>query len=82
MSAHEPHALPGSEALSLVDSSESGLTSTDASRRLGVHGPNALPEPERAGAVRRFLGHFNDPLIYVLIGAGASRWFADHGPCR
>lgn len=69
MSAHEPHALPGSEALSLVDSSESGLTSTDASRRLGVHGPNALPEPERAGAVRRFLGHFNDPLIYVLIGA-------------
>ncbi|MFD8879657.1 cation-transporting P-type ATPase [Corynebacterium xerosis] len=58
------------------------MTSKDASRRLGVLGPNALPEPERAGAVRRFLGHFNDPLIYVLIGAGAPRWFADHGPCR
>ncbi|WP_257995900.1 cation-transporting P-type ATPase [Corynebacterium xerosis] len=41
-----------------------------------------MPEPERAGAVRRFLGHFNDPLIYVLIGAGAPRRFADHGPCR
>ncbi|WP_231129700.1 cation-transporting P-type ATPase [Corynebacterium xerosis] len=58
------------------------MTSKDASRRLGVYGPKALPERERAGAVRRFLGHFNDQLIYVLIGAGAPRRFADHGPGR
>ncbi|MGV3114194.1 HAD-IC family P-type ATPase [Corynebacterium freneyi] len=64
-----PASLTVSRALSLVDSTEGGLDSEDASRRLDAHGPNALPEPERAGAVSRFLGHFNDPLIYVLLGA-------------
>src|SRR6478735_11718397 len=48
-----------------------GLTSAEASARLASHGPNLLPEPKRTPAVLRFLSHFNDTLIYILLGAAA-----------
>uniref|UniRef100_UPI000FD88EE5 HAD-IC family P-type ATPase n=1 Tax=Microbacterium sp. CPCC 204701 TaxID=2493084 RepID=UPI000FD88EE5 len=32
-------------------------------------GPNRLPEPARRPAILRFLAHFNDTLIYILLGA-------------
>ncbi|MFC3848957.1 HAD-IC family P-type ATPase [Corynebacterium hansenii] len=71
MADHEPHALSTSDALSLVNSGDGGLASAEASRRLASDGPNALPEPDRDGVVTRFLGHFNDPLIHVLLAAAA-----------
>ncbi|MBC7179671.1 MAG: HAD-IC family P-type ATPase, partial [Roseovarius sp.] len=45
------------------------LTASDAARRLAEHGPNRLPEVQARGPLRRFLGQFNNVLIYVLIGA-------------
>jgi magnesium-transporting ATPase (P-type) len=48
-----------------------GITSADAAARLASVGPNVLPEPPRKPAILRFLGHFNDTLIYILLGAGA-----------
>ena len=48
-----------------------GLSSEEAARRLAEHGPNRLPEPARDSAVKRFLKHFDDILVYILLAAAA-----------
>ena len=48
---------------------EHGLTSEEASRRLLADGPNELRSAPRRPAWRRFLAHFHDPLIYLLVAA-------------
>ncbi|MFE4726000.1 cation-translocating P-type ATPase [Microbacterium sp. NPDC056736] len=64
-----PWALPVDAVLAHLEADASGLTSDDAGRRLEIAGPNRLPEPARRPAVLRFLSHFNDTLIYILLGA-------------
>jgi Ca2+-transporting ATPase len=46
-----------------------GLTSEEALHRLQQDGRNELHSPPRAPAWRRFLLHFRDPLIYLLLAA-------------
>jgi magnesium-transporting ATPase (P-type) len=48
---------------------DSGLSSAEAADRLARYGPNELEPPERVPAWRKFLSHFADPLIYLLLGA-------------
>ena len=48
---------------------ENGLASTEASRRLSADGPNELRSAPRQPAWRRFLSHFHDPLVYLLLAA-------------
>ena len=48
---------------------ENGLTSQEASRRLAQDGPNELRSAPRQPAWRRFLSHFHDPLVYLLLAA-------------
>ena len=48
-----------------------GLARGDAAERLAVAGPNLLPEPKRTPAWLRFLSHFNDTLIFILLAAAA-----------
>ena len=48
---------------------ERGLTSKEASRRLLADGPNELRAAPRPPVWRRLLSHFEDPLIYLLLGA-------------
>ncbi len=50
---------------------ENGLTSEEASRRLSENGPNELRSAPRRPAWRRFLSHFHDPLVYLLLAAVA-----------
>ena len=50
---------------------ESGLTSEEASRRLVQDGANELRSAPRQPAWRRFLSHFHDPLVYLLLAAVA-----------
>ena len=64
-----PHALTAADVLASLDSTQAGLSSDEAARRLSSHGPNRLPEPTRDGAVKRFLKHFDDVLIYILLAA-------------
>ena len=67
-----PHDLSVDETVALVGAdSERGLSGTEAARRLGVHGPNALPPPRRRGPARRMAQQFHNPLIYVLVAATA-----------
>ena len=66
-----PHALTTDAALAALASDACGLSDAEAARRLDEVGPNRLPEPPRDGALKRFFKHFNDVLIYVLLGAAA-----------
>ncbi|WP_242470735.1 HAD-IC family P-type ATPase [Thiocystis violacea] len=65
-----PHALPAEEVLQALRSRLDGLSAAEAATRLALVGPNRLPSPARAGPIRRFLRHFHDSLIYILL-AGA-----------
>jgi magnesium-transporting ATPase (P-type) len=64
------HHLPAGECLRLqqVDAS-SGLSADEAASRLDRHGPNRLPEGRKRSALRRFISHFHNTLIYVLLVA-------------
>lgn len=64
-----PFALDVDEVVRELHADRAGLTGTDAEARLAVAGRNELPEPARKPAVLRFLAHFNDTLIYILLGA-------------
>jgi Ca2+-transporting ATPase len=48
-----------------------GLTSEEVSRRLAHEGPNALRAAPPIPLWRRILRHFQDPLVYLLLGAVA-----------
>ena len=63
------HARGSDAVLAALGVGPDGLRATEAAARLGQHGPNRLPEPPRAGPLRRFLRQFNNLLIYVLLGA-------------
>ncbi|WP_027877221.1 cation-translocating P-type ATPase [Meiothermus cerbereus] len=52
-----------------VEPSFSGLSESEARRRLHSHGPNALPEKPPEPLWRRFLQQFKSPLIYILLFA-------------
>ncbi|MEZ5832656.1 MAG: HAD-IC family P-type ATPase [Dongiaceae bacterium] len=60
------------EALSALGASDKvGLAQREALARLRVHGPNRLPDQPRRSAIFRFLTHFNNILIYVLLASAA-----------
>lgn len=65
-----PYALDAAEVVAALGTPEGGLTEAQARERLAIVGPNALPEPRRKPAIVRFLSHFNDTLIFILLGAG------------
>ena len=65
------HALSIADTLATVEASADGLGSDEVSRRREIHGPNLLPEPPRRGALLRFLAHFHNLLIYVLLASAA-----------
>jgi len=63
------HAREAGAVLAVVDASVSGLSEGEAAARLVTYGPNRLPEPPKRSAILRFLFHFHNVLIYVLLGA-------------
>lgn len=66
-----PYARPAAEVASALDTDPDGLASGEAARRLEAVGLNVLPEAKRTPAWLQFLSHFNDTLIYILLGAAA-----------
>ncbi len=63
------HAETPDAVLATLASTPDGLTESEAARRLAEVGPNRLPEPPRKNVVLRFLEHFDDVLIYILLAA-------------
>ncbi|HRF03858.1 cation-transporting P-type ATPase [Accumulibacter sp.] len=66
------HCLPIADALHQQSvAAASGLSQHAASERLEQYGRNSLPPPRRRGPFLRFALQFHNPLIYVLLVAGA-----------
>ncbi|BDV31116.1 cation-translocating P-type ATPase [Microbacterium terricola] len=64
-----PHARSADDVVTALGTDGHGLSSEEARARLARVGPNQLPEPARKPAIVRFLVHFNDTLIYILLAA-------------
>ena len=46
---------------------QTGLTETEAQRRLSESGPNKLAEGKKISLLQRFLAQMTDPMILVLL---------------
>ena len=65
------YAQPGEAVLTALASGADGLSAAEAARRLHRDGPNLIPEGRKDSALVRFLKHFDDILIYILLVAAA-----------
>jgi len=65
------HAVAVDAALDTLQADKDGLSDDDAAVRLKTYGPNRLPEPAKRSVLIRFVLHFHNILIYVLIGSAA-----------
>ncbi len=64
------HAKIFGEVIREMNSSESGLTSEEASERLHKYGPNRIIKKKKESPVTVLWRQINNPLIWVLIGSG------------
>lgn len=66
------HSEPAESVFKKLDCSMDGLNIDEVDQRRKIHGLNRLPEPARRSPLKRFLGQFNNVLIYVLLGAAVA----------
>jgi P-type Ca2+ transporter type 2C len=64
------HSLSPQETLQQLNTSLSGLTSTEVQKRLLQFGPNELKAKKQKSVIMVFFQQFLNPLIYVLLAAG------------
>ncbi|MFP3898612.1 MAG: cation-translocating P-type ATPase [Dehalococcoidia bacterium] len=69
MSEKQWHNLSPDEALNRLNSSRSGLSTSEARSRLDKHGPNELERNRKVPAIVVFLRQFLSPLVYILLAA-------------
>lgn len=62
--------LPIDELFSHLNTSQSGLTSEEAERRLELYGYNEIAKRKKRTAVVEFASHFKNPLLIILLLAG------------
>ncbi|WP_018951334.1 cation-transporting P-type ATPase [Thioalkalivibrio sp. AKL12] len=72
------HSQNADAAFEHWGTSREGLTAEQAEERLAHYGPNQLRPPERAGVLRRFLRHFHNVLIYILLVAALGTALLGH----
>ncbi|BAU57667.1 Ca ion P-type ATPase [Halorhodospira halochloris] len=72
------HSLDADRVTQQLNSSRRGISQEQAEQRLGEYGLNRLRPPERSGAVVRFLRHFHNILIYILIVAAIGTALLGH----
>jgi len=72
------HSVATDITLDNLQTSASGLTQAEAETRLAYHGPNRLSQASRRKPFMRFLLHFHNILIYVLIGSAVITALLDH----
>ena len=58
-----------SEVFAEVKSTENGLTSAEAQKRLEENGKNKLAEAKKASMLSRFIDQLKDPMIIILLVA-------------
>ncbi|MDP2732253.1 MAG: HAD-IC family P-type ATPase, partial [Hoeflea sp.] len=72
------HAMDVGASLEALTTTAAGLSHDEAASRLKSHGPNRLPQAAKRGFVLRFLSHFHNILIYVLIAAAVITLMLEH----
>jgi Ca2+-transporting ATPase len=65
----ECYNQPAHEVLRQLITSEKGLTSAEAVKRLARDGKNILKEGEKVSSFKVLLEQFNSPVVWILIGA-------------
>jgi magnesium-transporting ATPase (P-type) len=65
------YGMTAEKALEVLSTDSNGLSTEEAVRRRESFGVNRLPEPPKRSPVLRFLSHFHNLLIYVLIASAA-----------
>ena len=63
------YRLSTEEVLSQLESSEQGLSSQEAAKRLEKYGYNKLKEAEKATWLQRFMAQLRDPMLIILMVA-------------
>jgi len=72
------HDVSTDSVLKELGVSGNGLSRSEAEKRLAEYGPNRLPEAAKRNVVMRFVLHFHNILIYVLIGSAVITAALDH----
>lgn len=72
------YTLTTKETLSSLETSEAGLTNSEAQKRLDEFGPNELQEEKRVNRLNLFLRQIKNPLVGVLIVAALISLFVNH----
>ena len=66
------HELEAAEAAAQLECDPAvGLSGSEVQSRLEAYGPNRMAAQQRISELMRFLLQFNQPLIYILLGAAA-----------
>jgi magnesium-transporting ATPase (P-type) len=69
MNTYNWHELPQLEAVEKLDTTIYGLSEAEVEKRLTTYGPNRLATAIKHSELVRFVMHFHNILIYVLLGA-------------
>jgi magnesium-transporting ATPase (P-type) len=69
LSAVSWHSLPKQDVFEKLSSSSDGLSDSDIQKRQQEFGLNRLATVQNISKLKKFLSHFNNILIYVLLGS-------------
>jgi len=72
------HAQAIDAVATALGSSQEGLDSSEAERRLSEHGPNRLPRQKRRPWLLRFFDQFRNVLIYILLASALAAGLLGH----
>lgn len=65
----QAYSMPVKDVLKALSSSQDGISSQEAKKRLWHFGKNGLPEAEKESALKLFIDQFNNALIGLLVFA-------------
>jgi magnesium-transporting ATPase (P-type) len=74
----EPHGYAIDEVLKKLETDLSGLDAEEAEKRLEMVGPNSLPTEKKKNWFIRFISHFHDLLIFILLISAIITAFMGH----
>lgn len=72
------HSQSADEVMAILQTSQHGLSQTEAQQRLKQYGTNRLKPPRQRSVWMRFLLQFHNVLIYVLLAAAMITALLDH----
>ncbi len=67
----ELYSLSVKDSLESVKSTQEGLSTAEAEKRMAEYGPNKLKEAEKPSIIQRFIEQLKDPMLIILMIAAA-----------